>query len=292
MNEIHEKKVCIAIIDYIYTRKGIEIDSSKIKFPDKENRNIKSIDLLYDGGDISIAIALEHTSIDSYMGQRDEIVRAEKLLKPLETILENKLPKPGHYKLYVDVGATKGATDTSAIIKRLVSWITTTAPSLDIGSPDTTPNHFRKGQPDGVPFEVTLRRWPRRDGKFIIVLNCPEFEALRKERIEKALNDKCPKLLDKAKSEKAISVLILEMNDFVLGNPIEVASVIHELSQERTELPDDIYLVETDSNEWDIWVIKKGKLFFKDLQDTGPYLLPIPRYCDTILRLFYGNINQ
>jgi hypothetical protein len=282
MNEIHEKKVCIAVLDYIYTRKGIVVDSSKIKDP--YNPKKKSIDLFYDGG--TIAIALEHTSVDSFMDQRGEFTRVKQLLKPLEKKLENKLPKPGHYELSVDVGATKGAKDTNTTIKQLVSWITITAPSLKMGSPDTKPNHFRKGQPDGVPFEVTLYRWPRKDGKFIIVLNCPELEASRRERTEKALNDKCPKLAE-AKSEKGISVLILEMNDFALGDSIKVASIIHELSQERTDLPDDIYLVETDSKEWDIWVIKEGKLFFKDLHDTGPYSLPIPRYCDTVLRFFY-----
>jgi hypothetical protein len=268
MNKEHEKKVCNATLDYICERKGIILDTNKVTYIDEIIRNDEAVDLLYDGSDI--AIALEHTSIDSFMDQRGEIARVEKLLNPLREILENKLPKPGHYEISVDVGATKGVKNTDAIIKRLISWITTTAPSLDIGSPDTVPNHLRKGQPDGVPFEVTLRRRPRKDGKFTIVLNCPELEASRRERIEKALNDKCPKLA-KAKSEKGISVLLLEMNDLSLGNPIEVASVIHELSQARTDLPDDIYLVETDSKEWDVRVIKEGESFSKDAE---PHLLP------------------
>jgi hypothetical protein len=284
MNKKHETKVCVAVLDYIYARKGIEIDSSKIEIPEKQDHENEAIDLFY--GDI--ATAMEHTILESFMGQKGEIVIVQKITKRLKKYLDNKLPKPGHYELVIDVGATKD-TKGEAVVKRLASWIIDTAPLLEIGSFNTKHSHFRKGQPDGVPFEVTLYRWPRKDGRFKITLNCPEFEVSRRERIEKALNDKCPKLVAKAKSEKGISVLILEMNDFALGNPIEVASVIHELSQKKNDLPDDIYLVETDSKEWDIWVIKEGKLFFKDLHDTGSYSLPIPPYCDTVLRFFYGN---
>jgi hypothetical protein len=267
MKKEHQNKVCKIALDLIEKRKGIKL--GQVSFPDEQEHNEQAVDTLseYDGG----RIVMEHTTIESYIEQIEDNVRIWRLLKPLEKILENKLSKPGHYDLVVDVGATKGAKNTESINNNLIYWIKTTAPLLKIGSPRTAPDHYRKEKPKGVPFEVSLYRWEGNGGKFFIMLNCPEdVEAQRKERIKVAFESKCPKLA-KTKQDGDISVLLLELDDISLGNPMSVAQDVQEILPKQKYIPDEIYLIRTELEKWEVFVLKEGNTLFQDVMEAGPY---------------------
>ena len=184
------------------------------------------------------------------------------------------MPTPGHYKLVVAPGAVDGATDGETIQMKLEAWVRYKAPALQIGSPSTAPNHYVREIPPGVPFEVTLYRWPGLDGKFFISRFVPnELEKKRCKRIRSALEAKCPKLKEARGNHKS-SILVLESNDISLGNHIDIAdAVIKELSKRRDDIPDEVYLVETDIEPWTVWVLKEGPKLFFDVPDAGPHYI-------------------
>jgi hypothetical protein len=267
MKKEHEKKVYKIVLDLIHKRKRIK--PNHVRFPDEEERNKEAVDVLaeYAGG----RIVIEHTVIESYIGQRDDYSRIIKLLKPLEKTLENELPKPGHYSLTINVGATKGAKNTDSIRNNLIVWIKATAPLLKIGSPRTAPDHYRQEKPQGVPFEVTLYRFEGNNGKFFIMLNCPkDVETQKKARLEIAFKRKCPKLA-KAKQDKDISILLLEMNDISLGNIASVAQDVQDILPKQSNIPDEIYLIRTELEKWEVWVLKEGDNLFEDVMEAGPH---------------------
>lgn len=273
MKNEHEKEVCEAIVDFIVNRKNLTI--KEIRFPDEEIRNAEAVDILVHC--VQTNIIIEHTRIESYPEQIGEDIRVKKLIGPVIKKLDGKMPKPGHYRLCLHVGAVKGVKykDSTKLQLALEDWIIKKAPTLEIGSPNTAPCHYVKEKPDGVPFEVTLYRWPCRDGRICCSLVCSDdLEQQQIQRIQRALRDKCPKLQD-AKNSNNISILVLELNDIFLGNYTWVAkNVIRDLDN-RQDIPDDIYLIMTELDSWDVWIIKEEDTEFPNIRDAGPYYLDL-----------------
>jgi len=269
MRNEHEKHIYEAVVNFIGRRKNIVIEH--VDYPDEKERNAKAVDVLLKSS--SGEIVLEHTRIESYPKQIEDWSQVRRLLKPLEGILKKKLPMPGHYELAIDVWGTKGAKRKDSIQKDLIKWIKDTAPSLKLGSPETAPFHSKKAKPNGVPFEVTLYRWPGNDGKFRVVLNAPdELADKRRERIRKALEEKCPKL-QKAKGDKRTSILIFELDDISLGSHVSVGECLMEELPLRDDPPDEIYLVRTELEQWELWILKEGANLFRYVKNFGPHYL-------------------
>ncbi|MHA1713124.1 MAG: hypothetical protein ACTSW4_03650 [Candidatus Ranarchaeia archaeon] len=264
----HEKQVCKIVASFIAKRKNLTIDD--ISFPDEEEHNEQAVDVLIKCS--SMEIVLEHTRIESYPAQIADKCMVENLLKPLENKLTDQLPTPGHYKLSIAVGAVKGAKDTESIQKALIEWVEEKAPLLELPIHKPSNKHRITEKPSGVPFEVTLYRFERRDGKFFVMLVAPsELESKRRQRIKIALEEKCPKL-SKAKGEKRTSVLLLESDDICLGGQTQIAkAVVEDLPQNN--VPDEIYLVETEIKPWVLWVLKEREKLFPSLDNDGPHYL-------------------
>ena len=271
MDEKHEDEVCNTVVDFIVKRKNLTIN--RISCPDKEKKNnVPSVDRLIECR--GVEIVLEHTLIESYPEQIADSKRVTKLLGPLRTELTGQFPSPGHYKLSIDVGAVKGAKDTEYIQNALIKWIKEKAPLLRVGSPNVAPNHYIREEPPEVPFEVTLYRFARRDGELRSMLDAPEdLREKRRERIRKALEEKCPKL-HKARGDNRISVLLLEWDDIFLGDDLEIAHVVTGELAVRNDVPDEIYLVDTSIiTQWAVLVVKDGTSLFRDIDDPEPYYL-------------------
>jgi len=272
MEEKHEDLVCNTVVDFIAKRKNLTI--TEIWCPDKQKKNnMPSVDRLIRC--VGVEILLEHTLIESYREQIADSKRVAKLLGPLRTELTERLPTPGHYELAIDAGAVKGAKDTECIQTTLLKWIKEKAPLLQMGSPNVAPAHYIREKPPGVPFEFTLYRFPRRDGKFDIVLNAPDdLREQRRQRIRKALEDKCPKLC-KARGDSRISILLLESDDIFLANCCDTAESLADELKVRDDAPDEVYLVETEMQmkEWTVWVLKERTKLFRDIENPGPHYL-------------------
>jgi hypothetical protein len=269
MKTKHEKAVCKIIADFIANRKNQVI--RRTDYPDEKERNTPAVDMLIECS--GVEIVLEHTKIESYSEQIADGCRIKKLLGPIKSKLEGQLPLPGHYVLSTAIGAVKGAKQSKLIRERIIEWIEEKAPLLKIGSPDVAPEHYIREKPTGVPFEVTLCRWPGRDGKFSLGLFAPEaLEDMREKRISKALEEKCPKLC-KAKGSNRISILLLESDDISLANPFLISRALVKEIASRPDVPDEIYLVETEIKPWLVSVLKEVATLFSYGNNLGPYEL-------------------
>lgn len=262
----HERRVCEAMVRVIAHRRGEHFEI--VGVPDELERSKRAIDLHFRGrsGDY----VMEHTQIESFPEQITDDHRFVDLLRPVVAELTDTLPKPGKYVLTVLPGAVVGAMDDH-IPKAFVAWVREKAPTLQLGSPLTAPDHEITKIPPGVPFPVTLRRWPGLDGTFHIARSVPEnLEEQRTARIGRALEDKCPKLLT-ARGENRISVLVLESNDLALADYAHIARAVISECRRRHDIPDEILLVHTDLDPWEVWILREDTRWGPDHIHSGPY---------------------
>jgi hypothetical protein len=267
---IHEKKVCRAITIVLEEREGIKL--SDVHNPDKVEREKKAVDLLFRIGEKQYA--LEHTQIESFANQIGLKYKVDGFLKPLQDEVSGKLPLPGNYDLCFAHDAPIPKKNSEAIRAVLKRWILSNAGALAIGKPSTAPHHFIRETPLGIPFEVTLYRWPGKEGILIARIIIHEnLQDERKSRIRQALNDKCPKL-ESARVTDDITVLVLELDDIRLGNPFDtITAIMDELKARIDSIPDEVYLIGTDTPPWEVWKVKVGDRWFSE-DDEAVYVPP------------------
>ncbi len=100
-----------------------------------------------------------------------------------------------------------------------------------------------------------------------------DLERERQKRIGDALKTKFPKLSKAKKEVGGISVIVLESNDIALANnALIAAALINELDKKQEDIPDEIYLVETElQNTWYITILKEGRSLFSQIDNYGPH---------------------
>jgi hypothetical protein len=261
--EGHRDKVCMAVFRFIEKRK--EETFFNVRFPDKTEHKRKAVDLAFESA--TGMFVMEHTQIESFPEQILDDQRLIYILGPLEKELENALPRPGHYKITIECGTLKKVKNAVSLRKSLAEWILKKAPLLK-----TYPVSERcvKEAPPGVPFVVLLCRYPGLDGKLMLSRYSPEeLEQKRRVRVDKAINDKCPKLYE-AKG-KGTSILVLESNDIALANYDLIAEALRDQFSKQLSAPDEIYLVETEISPWMITILREGLVWFPDIQEGGPH---------------------
>jgi hypothetical protein len=256
-SKLHEKKVIKEVLKYI--SKKINQPYRIISYPDEVNRNSPACDMLVSFGDKKFAI--EHTSIDSIPNQRRDSNRFIKLLSPLENELDNKLPTPGHYQLVIDMDVIPALnrSNGSKIYQSIKDWCIKIAPTLSMGGTHSDKKHFSRDRIPGVPFKITLYKWPRRDGEFRIARFSPEqIEEKRKEVFKQALCSRGEKVIN-YKKEGYYTILVLESNDRALANFNDIGDALNNAIEElkNVELPDEIYLIETEiEDDYEIYCLK------------------------------------
>jgi hypothetical protein len=186
--------------------------------------------------------------------------------------LSGTLPKPGIYYLHFPTNThlRVKANDLPRLQSDFIEWVREHAQRLHDKNPErptreTAPNGFHEqyqAQPPGFPYEVIVRReahWSIsavHEGILLSSLVAPEdVEALRSDRLRQALADKCPKL-QRCKEEGARTVLVLEDRDMSFSNYVLIGDALTGLLEERPDLPDEVYLVETAANPWAIRLMK------------------------------------
>jgi len=275
----HEEKVLGAALLYIGKLTGETLTT--FSRPEARERRRKTVDLLAQGS--SSKYAIEHTRIESFDGQILDNYQFSDLLGPIPLMVAGFLPAENRFVLSVGTKAVKGVKDPERVRNALITWIHEKAPLLKPGSNRHLPGTYVREFPPDVPFEVSLSRWhSRRKGLTIGRLEPGDLEEQRQMRIRTALAEKCPKL-HRAKSGGRVSVLVLESDDLALANCSLVASAVLEELKTRDDVPDQIYLVETEAEPWAVWTIKCGSPVFPDTPASDPlYVYPamIPRIPD------------
>lgn len=158
----------------------------------------------------------------------------------------------------VRVGATRQIrkADHEAIRTHLSTWLANIMIRWDQSRGDEAEPRRTVDAPAGVPFEVTLVRWHRKDSTLLIARGVPDdLEEQRAARVAEALRRKAPKLAaEKAKGRS--TVLVLESNDIALGNADVIADALTTALAACAEPPDNIYLVETEALPSYVHVLK------------------------------------
>ncbi len=197
--------------------------------------------------------AIEHTRIEAYAGQINTAETLKRFIDPVINELSENLPGPAEYDLYFPNEARFGVNEKKLdkIRGDFIEWVREHAQRLHEKNPDRptrerNPRGFceeYRGTPPGFPYEVTLAReahWDhssQHDGVLFVSQVAPEnVEALRADRLQQALERKCPKL-QRCKEDGARTVLVLEDGDIFLSNHAligrQLAGMLHAVDREQ-----------------------------------------------------------
>jgi hypothetical protein len=252
MRPKNEEAVCDFVRRIISSATGTAVETTD--YPDREDRSGKKVEQLW--ASKTHRFAIEHTLLESFVGQITDDAKFVKLIAPIEGMLAGQLP--GTYTLGVDVGvSTDARLRFDEAQKRICTAVLGAAPDLPIGKAVTL-------KIESVPFSVHLFRRSKEGSKILVRRFVSDVEASRLERVRRALADKCPKLLA-ARTDGRFSILALESNDIALANFNVVGLAIKEALKERDDPPDLVMLVETDGGPFYGWVIRnETRIRFRD----------------------------
>jgi hypothetical protein len=230
--------------------------------PDEAERREPAVDLLGRDEQGRPRLVLEHTLVESFLDQRTVQIAAIRMFAPLEQQLNTRLPSPGHYTLTITPGAVLGLKQEAKRIRACVAhWVQETAPTLAIGRPNTAPRHFATITIPDTKLEVSLYRWPHRDGEFQLVFDAPgQSSDTLTPPMARALAAKCPKLAAAKGASKGVeSLLLLEIHDIQLGNLFDLDAVVQASLRVTTwPPPDHIWLVDTTDDPLSVMISKEG----------------------------------
>jgi hypothetical protein len=277
----NEGKACDAVIRVLETREGK--GRNNVRIPEQE-RHAAPIEFACNIGDR--LFALEHTGIEPFAGHMQMEAEADRLFRPIETLLANKLPPNDTFELGIPVNALQGLKkkDLAQIQAALVAWVEATAPTVPVASYAHYLRSIQKVRPPGVPFDVRLDRFQSivPPGRFQIKhsITDEDLEPSRRARIRAACEKKFPKLEAWRHDALARTVLVLEDNDIQLTNPQRVFDTLAALRRDFTNWPDEIYLVSTIiKNPWYVHALQVGDRQYYELSEAGQCLTEFDADC-------------
>lgn len=264
----NEGKVCDAVVRMLEELEGEA--RLEVHRPETDGTG-PAVDLRLKIGDRDYA--LEHTQIEAFAEQIRTGVEFQRFIIPITDQLSGRLPGPAIYYFCfpIDAGLGVKANQLDGLQRDFIEWVRRTAQRLHEIHPerptrDENPHGFidRITEiPPDFPYKVTLQReahWslsPRHDGVLLVTRFAPDdVENLRAARLRQALDRKCPKL-QLCKEEGARTILILEDSDMALTNHALVGAQLVDLLAERSDMPDEIYLVETSLDRWTVYPMKR-----------------------------------
>jgi hypothetical protein len=251
-----DKRLCLAAAQRLAQRRDGGVLRA-IRHPDNEDRTDSAIDLIAED-DIG-AIAVEHTVLETFEGQTTDNVRFQQLLGDMTDRIGDTLPTPGHYHLAVPVEGVAGVKSTDRVKSEIAAWVRDKAPTLPIPSIPPKEKNSVAGVPPDAPLPMVLRRF--RDGPQGVVwcvrATPEDLAELSVLRARTALGHKAREL-EVYRSQGATTILLLEIQDFVLTNAGAVATAVETAAKHFDgPLPDLIVAVETVGMERET-IIKDG----------------------------------
>ena len=213
--------------------------------------------------------AIEHTQIEAIPGLIKTNEEYMQLVKPIIDKVSGTLPGPTVYLLLLPIDTRLGVkrTDLCRNRQRLIVWIWKKAQCLfernrvKLAREQASPRYLDcvEATPPGFPFPVRLSiqvaRSVSEHGTLKVACLSPDKEKLeirRTVRLRETLHRKCPKLQRCKEKFGARTVLVLESDDMALTNDELVGECLAALLPKCADPPDEIYLVETESQYW--WV--------------------------------------
>jgi hypothetical protein len=259
----NEGKVCDAVLRRIEAREGAA--RTNCRWPEREN-HAAPVEMVCDIGNHQFAF--EHTGVEPFEGyvrlQKDALTH----FRPLEDRITPSIPQSEYVELHMPLKATEGlrGKELAKVQNALAEYVLATAPTLPIAREGRYAEVIHRAQPPGVPFEITMHKWPRswHAARFAIVQTLSgDKEAMRRARIERACKKKYPKLAA-WQSEGARTIMVLEDNDMQVSNESLVAdALLFAEKNSNINRPDEVYLVTTYNDIWHGHIIRiDNKTYF------------------------------
>ena len=207
---------------------------------------------------------MEHTRIDPFEDAVTIGIKFSQFVTLIEKRLSGVLPGPAYHMLALPQDPNLGGKSRkqiAAIQEALVDWIVGEAPRLyDLATTSGLSQASAEGEfPGLLPYPASLScrvSGPPSDTEpgFFAVARAPDddLEQQRLGRLCRALAEKCPKL-QRCKDRGARTVLVLECGDIALSNSVSIRAALNRAAEERADIPDEIYLVETKVETWHTW---------------------------------------
>ena len=241
--------------------------------PDKEKR----VDYVCTVG--QTLYAFEHTAIQPFDDQIKLEVHNERLFGPVIESFDYRADRE-FWELYVPVEASVGLTgaDVHRVQTALIQWINTNAARFPItqlydryANPalgETVasvpfPLSLHRGALDGPHFPLESPLCGRFTVKYIVSGN---LEQARIARLQKACQDKYPKLARWKRDAGARTVLVLEEDDLWLTNHQLIADALFPAEAAMPNTADEVFLVSTHiADTWWVTCLRRaGKTYYDD----------------------------
>jgi hypothetical protein len=215
------------------------------------------------------AYAIEHTTIDSYVGQRHDDDRFRKLMGKLEKEWSDH---PDDWlEIAIDVTAIPNGVNWGDLSNKIKAWLIQNVPSLPCDEQSTVKI------PD-VPFDLYFyrERLPGQGRVVVARLKPVDLSEQRVAVIREAL-DKKTGVLQQYKNRGYSSVLLIESSDFVLSSRVTIFKALCKAYRSEADGPvfDQIYIATTGTNPWCIVPFKVGS---EIMNKPKPYWPTAPGY--------------
>jgi len=215
------------------------------------------------------AYAVEHTTVDSYVGQRHNDDRFRKLMGKLEKEWSDH---PDDWiEIAIDVRAIPNGVNWDDLSNQIKTWLSENVPSLPCNNQSTV-------KIPGVPFDLCIYR-EKLPGQGQVVVSRMKPVDLAKQRgavIREALDKKIG-VLQQYKNRGYATVLLVESSDFVLSSRDTIFEDLRNsyLSESDGPVFDQIYIATTGTNPW---CIVPFKVRSEIMNKPKPYWPTAPGY--------------
>lgn len=192
MKKQNEQNACEAFIAILNTLTGIQYIKSES--PDEINRETRDVDFLITSiSDESDRIAVEHTVLESFEGQIGYVNRSYDVVGSINADCRNKIPTDRYYFLAIPPKVADSIVGKNRLrfVSNLSSWVVATAQRLPIDSQTQTnyEGHIVTLMCCGNHVQLNGNVWraPQQ----------PDNQGtLQTQRLNRAIEDKLPKLTD------------------------------------------------------------------------------------------------
>jgi len=252
--------------------------------------------------------AIEHTRIESFENQIETVIVANRIVRHVRKRIPDPFPGPAYYELQfpIDISPPKRKTRRDRALNGLVEWVRAkerilrernSTQFLPVRNPHLANDSIR-GKPPGFECEFELLHWPIvplmgvRPGTLSFrFIRRDDPEGSRADRLRRAFSEKCPKL-EACKAEGARTALVLESSDPGLDSFEFRGDLLPSLLAGCTNAPDEVFLVETCADRWQVWLLKRDEGHWPETgmpelgvqyYDPDPSDMPgIPEWLETI----------
>jgi len=220
------------------------------------------------------AYAIEHTTVDSYVGQKHDDDRFRKLMGKLEKEWSDH---PDDWiEIAIDVRAIPNGVNWDDLSNQIKAWLSQNVPSLPCNNQSTV-------EIPGVPFDLCIYR-EKLPGQGQVVVSRLKPVDLAKQRvavIREALDKKIG-VLYQYKNRGCATILLIESSDFTLSSRDTIFKDLRDAYLPESDGPvfDQIYIATTGTNPWCIVPFKVGS---ERMRKPKPHWPTAPGYPSEIL---------